>query len=171
MVVCTPTGAQIWVRRRECKGEIGEGGGEERDVGAQGTRFSLYWMQMRKHVRRRRVVAIQQLGLDRAICISFSGTDGGAHIICEMYATGNLILAAADYTILALQRPFRDDARGLVFLPQHPYPLHSLRSRPQLSESLDGLSSESSKSLRDKILATPLGGALGNTIVVDLVSR
>ncbi|KAI8382378.1 fibronectin-binding protein A N-terminus-domain-containing protein [Blakeslea trispora] len=61
---------------------------------------------LRKHLRTRRVTNVRQLGVDRIVDFEFAGGENsiGYHIICEFYASGNIILTDHDYRILALLR-------------------------------------------------------------------
>lgn len=47
---------------------------------------------------------------------------------------GNVILTDKDYEVMVLLRSHRDDNRGLVIMPKHPYPLQVIRARIPLSE-------------------------------------
>ncbi|KAH8704839.1 fibronectin-binding protein A N-terminus-domain-containing protein [Talaromyces proteolyticus] len=58
--------------------------------------------RLRKCLKTRRVTAINQLGTDRIIDITFS--DGAFHIFLEFFAGGNIILTDADRKIVALFR-------------------------------------------------------------------
>ncbi|KAI9260165.1 fibronectin-binding protein A N-terminus-domain-containing protein [Sporodiniella umbellata] len=62
--------------------------------------------KLRKHLRTRRVTNIRQLGVDRIVDFEFAGGEKsiGYHIICEFYASGNVILTDHEYRILALLR-------------------------------------------------------------------
>ncbi|KAI8988444.1 fibronectin-binding protein A N-terminus-domain-containing protein [Mycotypha africana] len=61
---------------------------------------------LRKHLRTRRVTNVRQLGVDRIVDFEFAGGEMGIgyHIICEFYASGNIILTDHEYRILALLR-------------------------------------------------------------------
>ncbi|KAI8147504.1 fibronectin-binding protein A N-terminus-domain-containing protein [Fennellomyces sp. T-0311] len=62
--------------------------------------------KIRKYLRTRRVTNIRQLGVDRIVDFEFAAGDKsfGYHIICEFYASGNIIFTDANYTIIALLR-------------------------------------------------------------------
>ncbi|KAI8884094.1 hypothetical protein K501DRAFT_294252 [Backusella circina FSU 941] len=61
---------------------------------------------VRKYLRTRRVTNVRQLGIDRIVDFEFAGGEKsmGYHLICEFYASGNIILTDQDYTIIALLR-------------------------------------------------------------------
>ncbi|KAG0799249.1 hypothetical protein G6F22_003417 [Rhizopus arrhizus] len=62
--------------------------------------------KIRKHLRTRRLTNVRQLGVDRIVDFEFAGGEKsiGYHIICEFYASGNIILTDHEYRILALLR-------------------------------------------------------------------
>ncbi|KAI8380498.1 fibronectin-binding protein A N-terminus-domain-containing protein [Choanephora cucurbitarum] len=62
--------------------------------------------KLRKHLRTRRVTNVRQLGVDRIVDFEFAGGENsiGYHIICEFYASGNIILTDHNYRIMALLR-------------------------------------------------------------------
>ncbi|KAJ1966343.1 hypothetical protein GGI12_000123, partial [Dipsacomyces acuminosporus] len=70
---------------------------------------SNFCMKLRKHLRARRVTAVRQIGMDRVVDFEFAvvagpQAEGTYHIICEFYASGNIILTDYQYNILALLR-------------------------------------------------------------------
>ncbi|KAJ2359320.1 hypothetical protein IWW50_000044 [Coemansia erecta] len=70
---------------------------------------STFCMKLRKHLKARRLTSVRQFGMDRVIDFEFAvaaGADaeGTYHIICEFYASGNVILTDYQYNILALLR-------------------------------------------------------------------
>ena len=99
---------------------------------------SNFTLKLRKHIRSRRLVAIQQLGADRIVQLSFGGggSDGiGCHLLLEFYAAGNVILTDDKYQVLTLLRSHRDDAKGVAIMARHPYPIHTVRLRVPVSMS------------------------------------
>ncbi|KAJ2235815.1 hypothetical protein H4R99_001645 [Coemansia sp. RSA 1722] len=70
---------------------------------------SGFCMKLRKHLRARRLTAVRQVGMDRVVDFEFAvaagpQAEGSYHIICEFYASGNIILTDHEYRILALVR-------------------------------------------------------------------
>lgn len=63
-------------------------------------------MKLRKHIRGRRLTAVHTIGLDRVVDLTFGTGDAAYHLIVELFDRGNVILTAADYTILALLRVY-----------------------------------------------------------------
>ena len=66
-------------------------------------------IQLRKHLRTRRVEEIRQVGIDRVVDITLGQGEAAYHILIEFYASGNLILTDSKYTILSLLRTHRYD--------------------------------------------------------------
>ncbi|CAG9334530.1 unnamed protein product [Blepharisma stoltei] len=69
--------------------------------------------KLRKHLRTNRLVALEQLGIDRVVNFTFESGEETHHVIFEMYASGNLILTDSKYEILALLRShkFEEDVK------------------------------------------------------------
>ncbi|KXZ50632.1 hypothetical protein GPECTOR_15g316 [Gonium pectorale] len=88
---------------------------------------SNFCLKLRKHCRTRRVEAVRQLGVDRCVELTLGSGPAAVHLILEMYAQGNIVLTDAKYEVLTLLRSHRDDARGLVIMARHPYPMGALR--------------------------------------------
>ncbi|CEI88036.1 hypothetical protein RMCBS344292_02437 [Rhizopus microsporus] len=67
---------------------------------------SPFCAKLRKCLRTRRLTNVRQLGVDRIVDFEFAGGEKslGYHIICEFYASGNIILTDHEYRILALLR-------------------------------------------------------------------
>jgi NFACT N-terminal and middle domains len=65
---------------------------------------SPFAMKLRKHIRTRRLEDVRQLCNDRIVDFKFGSGDSVFHIILELYANGNIILADGNYEILALLR-------------------------------------------------------------------
>eukprot|EP00124_Ichthyophonus_hoferi_P003618 Ihof_evm2s325 gene=Ihof_evmTU2s325 len=61
-------------------------------------------MQLRKHIRTRRLNAVRQLGIDRVADFEFGHGETLCHLLVELYAKGNIVLTDGDYTILAVLR-------------------------------------------------------------------
>lgn len=65
---------------------------------------SPFAMKLRKHIRTKRLEDVKQLCNDRVVDFKFGSGDAVFHIILELYANGNIILADGNYEILALLR-------------------------------------------------------------------
>jgi predicted ribosome quality control (RQC) complex YloA/Tae2 family protein len=66
---------------------------------------SSFSSKLRKHINNKRIESIKQLNLDRVIDIQFSSGELAYHLICEFYASGNIILTDNSYNILTLIHP------------------------------------------------------------------
>lgn len=74
--------------------------------------MSSWMLQLRKHIRNKRLEKITQLGVDRVVDLQFGTGEVEHHIILEVYDRGNLVLTDKDYTILNILRP-RTDAESV----------------------------------------------------------
>ncbi|TPX67686.1 hypothetical protein SpCBS45565_g03554 [Spizellomyces sp. 'palustris'] len=77
---------------------------------------SHFAMKLRKHLRTRRLNALDQLGADRVVDMRFGEGETAYHIIVEFYASGNIILTDHEYKILALLRVVELDAPSTASL-------------------------------------------------------
>jgi predicted ribosome quality control (RQC) complex YloA/Tae2 family protein len=68
---------------------------------------SIFALKLRKHVRSKRLVSIEQLGIDRVIDFTFGTEEFAYHIIVELHSKGNVILADYQYNIITLLRTFK----------------------------------------------------------------
>jgi predicted ribosome quality control (RQC) complex YloA/Tae2 family protein len=59
-----------------------------------------FCMKLRKHLKNKRIETVKQIKNDRIIDIQFGINEFAHHIICEFYASGNIILTDQDYKIL-----------------------------------------------------------------------
>jgi predicted ribosome quality control (RQC) complex YloA/Tae2 family protein len=67
---------------------------------------SSFSSKLRKHINNKRIESIKQLNLDRVIDIQFGINEFAYHLICEFYASGNIILTDNNYNILTLIHPY-----------------------------------------------------------------
>lgn len=72
---------------------------------------SSFCSKLRKHLKNKRISKFEQLNIDRVVGIKFGTTDISksffAHnLICEFYASGNIILTDDDYNIMTLIHPY-----------------------------------------------------------------
>ncbi|XP_078591678.1 ribosome quality control complex subunit NEMF-like isoform X2 [Branchiostoma floridae x Branchiostoma japonicum] len=98
---------------------------------------SGFSMKLRKHLRTRRLISIQQLGSDRIVDMQFGENEAAYHLIVELYDRGNLILTDYEYTILNLLRT-RTEGDDVRFAVREKYPLELARP-PQPLISLENL--------------------------------
>lgn len=70
---------------------------------------SMFCVKLRKHLRTRRLTGVRQAGVDRIVQFEFSAVAGSNapgtyHLICEFFASGNIILVDHEFTVLTLLR-------------------------------------------------------------------
>lgn len=73
---------------------------------------SGFAMKLRKHLRQKRLLSVNQLGIDRVVDFCFGlldKPDSQYHIMLEMYASGNVVLTDSSYRVLTLIRVFKDE--------------------------------------------------------------
>lgn len=68
-------------------------------------------ISLRKFLRTRKLIGIRQLGVDRVVDFAFRAGETENHLLVELYASGNLILTDANYTIAALLRTHKFDEK------------------------------------------------------------
>lgn len=89
----------------------------ERDKSSVPSNFT---MKLRKHIRTRRLTAIEQLGCDRCIDLTFGRGENAFHLILELYVSGNVLLTDHDYRIVALLRQHTDQQTKVVLKEIYP---------------------------------------------------
>ncbi|XP_002735180.1 ribosome quality control complex subunit NEMF-like [Saccoglossus kowalevskii] len=95
---------------------------------------SGFSMKLRKHLRGRRLVKVEQLGVDRIVDLQFGEEEAAYHLIVELYDRGNVVLTDHQYTILNLLRVRTDQSQDVKFAVREPYPLESAKQpEPVLS--------------------------------------
>lgn len=88
---------------------------------------SGFAMKLRKHLRTRRLTSARQLGVDRVVDLEFGGgSEYAFHLICEFYASGNIILTDKDYKILSLLRVVQPE-ESVRFAVNEVYPTSLLK--------------------------------------------
>ena len=80
-------------------------------------------MKLRKHIRTKLVHDFQQMAGDRVIFITFGTGENAFHVILELYAAGNVILADHEFTILSLLRPYELETDGVRVAVGERYPV------------------------------------------------
>jgi len=59
---------------------------------------------MRKHLKKKKLKSIKQLGVERVVVFTFGYAENQTHIILELYAQGNLILTDKDHVVIQTLR-------------------------------------------------------------------
>lgn len=62
-------------------------------------------LQMRKHLKNKRLESLMQVGTDRIIKLQFGSGEAAYHVILELYDRGNIILTDYEMVILYVLRP------------------------------------------------------------------
>lgn len=87
---------------------------------------SGFTMKLRKHLKNKRLEAINQLGIDRIIDLQFGTGEACYHVILELYDRGNVILCDYEYIILNVLRP-HVEGEEIRFAVREKYPLSRAR--------------------------------------------
>lgn len=88
---------------------------------------SSFSMKLRKHIKGKRITDIAQLGIDRVVAFTFGAAEATHHLLLELYAAGNIILADGDFRALALLRAHMDAGAATAVAPGQLYPVSTLR--------------------------------------------
>ena len=100
---------------------------------------SPFTMKLRKHLRGKRLVNVQQLGMDRVVSFDFGSGEAAYHLILELYDKGNIVLCDYQYAILGLLRSHTYNEETKVAKKQI-YPLFNdavVRGQQQRKESAE----------------------------------
>ena len=65
-------------------------------------------MQLRKHLKNKRLESITQLGVDRVVDLCFGSGEAANHLLVEVYDRGNIVLTDQEYKILNVLRPRKE---------------------------------------------------------------
>lgn len=96
-----------------------------------------FTMKLRKHLKNKRIEAINQLGVDRIIDMQFGINEACYHVIIEFYDKGNIVLTDYDYTILNILRPRTVEDEDVRLVVREKYPIESARKEePLLSDKI-----------------------------------
>lgn len=103
---------------------------------------SGFAMKLRKHIRGKRLNEISQIGYDRVIMFTFGFKEKANHVIIELYASGNVVLTDANFSILSVLRThvFDDVADARVAVGSK-YPFNTATTELQPCSSADVLKS------------------------------
>ena len=109
---------------------------------------SSFSMKLRKHLRTRRIEAIQQLGQDRVVDFKFGLGEIACHVILELYASGNIILTDYRYQILTVLRThtYDDTARVAV---RELYPIADATNMSEATAADTGVDSGATRQCND----------------------
>ncbi|KAJ2520005.1 hypothetical protein H4217_002315 [Coemansia sp. RSA 1939] len=137
---------------------------------------SSFCMKLRKHLRARRLTAVRQIGMDRVVDFEFAVAagpqdEGTYHILCEFYASGNIILTDYRYQILALLRVVRLDGAEATYAVGKEYSLPGAREIEPVTkeEMIEWLKKAGPKDNLKRHLAT--FGAYGPALAEHAILR
>lgn len=68
-------------------------------------------LQLRKHLRNKRLESLKQLGFDRIVDLQFGTGEAAYHVFLELYDKGNIVLTDCDLVILNILRPHTEGDR------------------------------------------------------------
>ncbi|NXI99001.1 NEMF factor, partial [Psophia crepitans] len=89
---------------------------------------SGFAMKCRKHLKTRRLVSVNQLGIDRIVDFQFGSDEAAYHLIIELYDRGNIVLTDHGYVILNILRFRTDEADDVRFAVRERYPVDSAKA-------------------------------------------
>ncbi|NWX23223.1 NEMF factor, partial [Aegotheles bennettii] len=89
---------------------------------------SGFAMKCRKHLKTRRLVSVNQLGIDRIVDFQFGSAEAAYHLIVELYDRGNIVLTDHEYIILNILRFRTDEADDVRFAVRERYPVDSAKA-------------------------------------------
>ncbi|XP_067128468.1 ribosome quality control complex subunit NEMF [Centruroides vittatus] len=92
-----------------------------------------FTMKLRKHIKNKRVEAINQLGVDRVVDMQFGINEACYHILIELYDKGNIVLTDNEYTILNILRPRTVGDEDVRLVVREKYPVELARKEEPLS--------------------------------------
>ncbi|NWW91760.1 NEMF factor, partial [Rhynochetos jubatus] len=89
---------------------------------------SSFAMKCRKHLKTRRLVSVNQLGIDRIVDFQFGSDEAAYHLIIELYDRGNVVLTDHEYVILNILRFRAGEADDVRFAVRERYPVDSAKA-------------------------------------------
>uniref|UniRef100_A0A672U0T5 Ribosome quality control complex subunit NEMF n=1 Tax=Strigops habroptila TaxID=2489341 RepID=A0A672U0T5_STRHB len=118
---------------------------------------SSFAMKCRKHLKTRRLVSVNQLGIDRIVDFQFGSDEAAYHLIVELYDRGNIVLTDHEYIILNILRFRTDEADDVRFAVRERYPVDSAKAPAPLPtlERLTEIISNASKGEQLKRVLNP----------------
>lgn len=87
-----------------------------------------FTMKLRKHLKNKRLEAVEQLGFDRIIRLQFGTGLASYHVILELYDRGNITLCDHALVILNVLRP-RTEGEDVKFVVRETYPMSRARGQ------------------------------------------
>ncbi|NOZ59579.1 MAG: fibronectin-binding domain-containing protein [Euryarchaeota archaeon] len=131
-------------------------------------RPSMFAMALRKHLGNSRLEAIEQVGFDRIVVLSFARGEESSRLIVELFGKGNVVLTDGEYRILAVMVPRRYSTRELVVGAK--YELPPARRNP-FELSAEEIAEVVNASKRDLVRALALDLGLGGLYAEEVCLR
>ena len=91
---------------------------------------SVLALQLRKHLRGKRLEGVEQLGVDRVLRLSFGTGDLAMHVIVELYAQGNVLLTDSSDVLISVMRKHDYGADVGVVAAKRQYPMAVISQLP-----------------------------------------
>ena len=91
---------------------------------------SVLALQLRKHLRGKRLENVEQLGIDRVLRLSFGTGDLAMHVIVELYAQGNVLLTDSSDVLISVMRKHDYGADVGVVAAKRQYPMAVISRLP-----------------------------------------
>jgi predicted ribosome quality control (RQC) complex YloA/Tae2 family protein len=89
---------------------------------------SNFVQKLRKHVKQKRLNDIRQLGMDRAVLLTFGANETETRLVVELYASGNAVLCDREFMVMTLLRSHVDKRKNVKILGRRRYPVERFRS-------------------------------------------
>ena len=89
---------------------------------------SNFVQKLRKHVKQKRLNDIRQLGMDRAVLLTFGANETETKLVVELYASGNAVLCDREFMVMTLLRSHVDKRKNLRILGKRRYPVERFRA-------------------------------------------
>ena len=108
---------------------------------------SNFVQKLRKHCAKKRLNDIRQLGMDRAVVLTFGAKETETKLVVELYASGNAILCDGEFTALTVLRTLVEKTKNVKIMGKRRYPVERFRAfrmptRETWEEALRGVYAE-----------------------------
>ena len=113
---------------------------------------SNFVQKLRKHVKQKRLNDIRQLGMDRAVLLTFGANETETKLVVELYASGNAVLCDREFMVMTLLRSHVDKRKNLRIMGKRRYPVERFRAfrmptREAWEEALRGVYAEEERAV------------------------
>ena len=113
---------------------------------------SNFVQKLRKHCAKKRLNDIRQLGMDRAVVLTFGAKETETKLVVELYASGNAILCDGEFTALTVLRTLVEKTKNVKIMGKRRYPVERFRAfrmptRETWEEALRGVYAEEERAV------------------------